>query len=155
MTYARCRGVAVSQTVLPEHLELSDCFFVKYSSAAGQQRELAMHTDGSIFSFNILLNESSAFVGGGTLFEASGILASTRRGGCIGHSGQVRHCGVAITSGERYLLVGFVGCATHAYSAESPAQAAADSFSKFGLGAWDRSPHVAPQLVSPTYTPVD
>ena len=32
-----------------------------------------------------------------------------RRGDAVGHSGQVRHGGVPITRGERYLLVGFIG----------------------------------------------
>lgn len=103
-----------------------------------------MHTDGSIFSFNLLLNEPTDFDGGGTFFEATGQTVSadtiTRspchaessrqplplvrpprhatppqvrasRGAAVGHSGQARHSGVAITRGERYLLVGFIACA--------------------------------------------
>ena len=34
------------EAFLPEHLELRECFFVKYSAEAGQQRGLEMHTDG-------------------------------------------------------------------------------------------------------------
>ena len=54
---------------LPEHLELIDCFFVRYSCLVdGDQTELERHTDGSTFSFNVLLNEPAAFEGGGTRF---------------------------------------------------------------------------------------
>ena len=141
---------------LPEHLTFKDCFYVRYSAAAGQQRELSVHTDGSIFSFNILLNDPSDFDGGGTLFEPSGLTAREGKGAAVGHSGQVRHAGVAITRGERYLLVGFIGCATYPYStdaapAPAPASdpaaggalagvvaAAHDAFCKFGDGAWQR-----------------
>jgi hypothetical protein len=57
---------------LPEHLELQESFFVKYSARAGEQRELAMHTDGSLFSFNILLSDPLVdFDGGGTNFEST------------------------------------------------------------------------------------
>eukprot|EP00966_Prymnesium_polylepis_P031692 737530-Prymnesium_polylepis.1 len=60
-----------------------------------------------------------------------------------------RHCGVAITSGERYLLVGFAGvvAADAQYSALQPDRAAHDAFCRFGLGAWDRSSRAPPTVV--------
>ena len=128
--------------LLPEHLEFRDLFFVKYSAAvAGAQRDLAMHTDGSIFSFNVLLNPPTAFEGGGTVFEATGRVVQPRaHGSALGHSGQVRHGGAPITAGERYLLVGFVGCKSgDSYEAQGAPLAAAEAFIKFGHGAWDRS----------------
>lgn len=116
-----------------------DIFFVKYSAAAGAQRDLRVHTDGSVFSFNVLLNEPTDFDGGGTIFEASGLTVKPSRGTAIGHSGRVRHGGVAISRGERYLLVGFVGCANATYHTKQPAEAAQDAHAKFGDGAWERS----------------
>ena len=123
---------------LPEHLEFIDCFFVKYSAAEGGQRELQTHSDGSTFSFNILLNEPSDFEGGGTRFEKSGKVVHVKRGAALGHSGHVEHSGVAISAGERYLLVGFVGCVVYPYTHELSAEAENDAYGKFGAAAWDR-----------------
>ena len=53
-------------TFLPEHLEFRDVFYVKYSAAAGGQRDLKVHTDGSTFSCNVLLNDPADLDGGGT-----------------------------------------------------------------------------------------
>jgi hypothetical protein len=64
-------------SLLPEHLELRDAFYVKYSAAAGQQRALEMHSDGSIFSFNVLLCAA----------HARAAHASTRRSMCRGARG--------------------------------------------------------------------
>ena len=76
---------------------------------AGQQRALETHTDGSIFSFNVALSDPAAFDGGGTWFEPLDVTVRPPRCAAIGHSGQLRHAGVEITRGERYILVGFVG----------------------------------------------
>ena len=135
---------------LPEHLEWRDAFFVKYDAAPGQQRQLHMHTDGSIFSFNLLLNHPDDFDGGGTFFEPTGQTVRPPRGTAVGHSGQVRHSGVAITRGKRYLFVGFIGCAQHAFpmrGAGWQAAAAREAFLKFGKGAWERGAHAEPRLV--------
>ena len=152
---------------LPEHLELRDAFYVKYSAAAGQQRDLQMHTDGSIFSFNLTLNDPAAdFDGGGTYFEPTGLVVQAARGGAVAHSGQVRHSGLAITRGERYLLVGFVGCATHPYSlladrgaSDTKPAAARMMRTQVWEGAWDRSadapaPRRADGPVAPAPAPV-
>ena len=127
---------------LPEHLEFHDLFVVKYSAAPGAQRDLSLHRDGSTFSFNILLSEPSAFEGGGTFFEPTGLVARPSQGGAVCHSGQVRHSGVPISRGERYLLVGFVGCAEKPYTLHDITRAEHSSFVKFGNGCWDRSPVV-------------
>jgi hypothetical protein len=125
---------------LPEHLTLRDAFYVKYSATPGHQRELEMHTDGSVFSFNILLSDPTDFEGGGTLFEVTGAVARPPQGAALAHSGQLRHSGVAISSGERYLLVGFVGCVETPYAIQKADWAVHDAFQKFGDGAWDREP---------------
>jgi hypothetical protein len=66
-----------------------------------------MHTDASFISFNILLNESSEFEGGGTKFE-DGLTHHSQQGDLFIHSSLVKHSGSTITKGIRYLLVGFV-----------------------------------------------
>ena len=136
-------------SLLPEHLCLRDAFFVRYSALPGEQRSLEMHSDGSIFSFNLLLSDPDGdFEGGGTLFEASGRTVSPPRGAAIGHSGQARHAGVAITRGQRVILVGFVGCEERDYGGVANAEFAAhDAFTKFGAGAWERSPMEPPTLL--------
>jgi hypothetical protein len=140
-------GAYLPAAFLPEHLELRDAFYVRYSAAPGEQAGLVPHTDGSVFSFNVLLNEPADFDGGGTHFEASGRTVRPPRGGAVGHSGQVRHSGVPITRGERYLLVGFVGVATRRYAADAADAAARDAYLKFGDGAWARAETCRPVLL--------
>jgi len=41
---------------------------IKYNASAGQ-RELLPHRDGSVFSFNIALNDDNEYKGGGTSFR--------------------------------------------------------------------------------------
>lgn len=89
-------------------LAFRDLFFVRYSAAAGGQPGLALHRDGSVISFNILLNPASAFDGGGTFIEADARAYHIGQGDCFVHSGKLRHGGHPITRGERYVLVGFV-----------------------------------------------
>ncbi|ETO08853.1 hypothetical protein RFI_28536 [Reticulomyxa filosa] len=83
-----------------------DLFFVKYSSLG--QNHLQLHRDGSFVSFNLLLNDKSDFVGGGTFFQHLDQVVEIQRGQCCIHSGKVLHAGNAITQGERYILVGFL-----------------------------------------------
>jgi hypothetical protein len=89
-------------------LEYNDLFIVKYDENA--QNKLEKHRDGSLFSFNVLLNSPSEFVGGGTIFEINGedILVNNTQGGVVIHSGKLLHSGNEITEGKRYLLVGFI-----------------------------------------------
>jgi hypothetical protein len=113
-----------------------DLFFVKYGMGEGEQQSLAVHTDGSGFSFNILLNEPDDFLGGGTFFEQQNITVCPTRGEAIVHSGDVRHGGKAITSGERYILVGFIGSELKSYSSKLPRWAGQTCFCKFGKEAF-------------------
>ena len=128
--------------MLPEALRFNDLFFVRYSAAEGEQNELASHTDGSIFSFNLLLTPPSAFEGGGTFFEVNGTrsapVSPPVQGGAVVHSGRVRHGGAPITSGERILLVGFVDVEPTPYTAQLARWAAVAAFGKFGQAAWQR-----------------
>ena len=83
-----------------------DLFFVRYDLL--RQNELKLHRDGSLVSFNILLNDKSDFEGGGTYFKHLDKVIGIDRGDCVVHSGKVLHAGHPITSGERYILVGFL-----------------------------------------------
>lgn len=64
---------------------------------------------------------------------------SPDQGSALVHSGDLRHGGVDITSGERILLVGFVGVDAQPYSARAAGAAAYEGFCKFGNAAWDRT----------------
>mmetsp|Transcript_47977 Transcript_47977/g.102735 ORF Transcript_47977/g.102735 Transcript_47977/m.102735 type:complete len:409 (+) Transcript_47977:49-1275(+) len=87
-------------------LVFRDLFFVRYSAMG--QSGLALHRDGSLISFNILLNEPTDFDGGGTFIEADNKAYQIGRGDCFVHSSKLRHGGNPITRGERYVLVGFI-----------------------------------------------
>ena len=146
---------------LPEMLEMRDAFVVQYDAddPAGQ-RALAMHTDASLFSVNVLLSDpEKEFIGGGTLFdfERKGLdeedgagaepVAATEgswtvrpaQGSAIVHSGQLLHGGLRVERGRRYILVGFIEVRREIpYAVDDSCAAAADAFAKFGHAAWTR-----------------
>ena len=86
-------------------LDVIDLFVVKYSQHA--QNHLEMHRDISFISFSILLNNNTEFEGGGTYFE-DGLTTYLKQGELLIHSGFIRHSGLPVTKGVRYLLVGFL-----------------------------------------------
>jgi hypothetical protein len=86
-------------------INVKDLFVVKYSDDA--QNQLEMHCDGSFLSFSILLNDASDFEGGGTYFD-DGLTCRLNKGEMLLHSSQIKHSGLPITKGHRYLLVGFL-----------------------------------------------
>ncbi len=88
------------------NLKINDLFVVKYEDT--QQSHLKFHTDGSIISFNILLNNNTEFQGGGTYFN-DGLTINPNQGDLIIHSGKIKHAGIPLKDGKRYLLVGFLG----------------------------------------------
>lgn len=99
-----------SQYAIPmtQQLSFRELFFVKYEARAGERAELGVHCDGSVLSFNILLNERSEFEGGGTFFEASKETMHITQGDAAVHSGKVRHAGAPVVRGRRVILVGFL-----------------------------------------------
>jgi len=109
---ARVLPAMATRAGLGPRLVFRDLFFVRYSAEEPRgQRELAVHRDGSILSFNILLNKPEDFDGGGTFIEPDDRTYQIGQGDCFVHAGKVRHGGAAITRGERYLLVAFVDLA--------------------------------------------
>lgn len=92
-------------------LQINDLFVVKYD--VNGQDHLGFHRDGSIISFNILLNDD--FEGGGTIIKhisEDGMIDerihTSEKGSLFIHSGKLLHSGRKITSGRRYILVGFI-----------------------------------------------
>jgi predicted 2-oxoglutarate/Fe(II)-dependent dioxygenase YbiX len=82
-----------------------DVFVVKYKF--NEQNYLEIHKDGSFLSFNILLSNPNDFDGGGTYFD-DGLIMKPDQGDLIIHSSKIKHSGLPITKGTRYLLVGFI-----------------------------------------------
>jgi hypothetical protein len=89
-----------------DHLNFKDIFIAKYSSTG--QLGLGAHTDGSAFSFNLLLSDCQDFEGGGTSFDDNIGRVAPSQGDVLMHRGSLRHQGNPITRGCRYILVGFV-----------------------------------------------
>ncbi len=69
-----------------------------------------MHTDKSIWTFLIALSEGRGhdYSEGGTFFEALNSTVHLQRGQMLIFRGKLRHRGVKISFGTRYLLVGFL-----------------------------------------------
>eukprot|EP00322_Chrysochromulina_rotalis_P023036 CAMPEP_0115852198 /NCGR_PEP_ID=MMETSP0287-20121206/12872_1 /TAXON_ID=412157 /ORGANISM="Chrysochromulina rotalis, Strain UIO044" /LENGTH=619 /DNA_ID=CAMNT_0003306251 /DNA_START=123 /DNA_END=1982 /DNA_ORIENTATION=- len=90
-------------------------FIVRYSTlVAGRAggRGLKMHKDETALTFNLCLTPQEGFEGGGTYFPATssdvdGILLRPTPGFCLVHDGNLKHAGNDVTSGERFILVGF------------------------------------------------
>ncbi|KAH9102912.1 hypothetical protein AeMF1_020627 [Aphanomyces euteiches] len=96
---------------LTESTQLSfrDLFYVKYEAAGPSvQNDLGLHCDGSILSFNILLNDAQSFQGGGTYFEATQSTVKIQQGQAVVHSGRVMHGAAPVLDGKRLILVGFL-----------------------------------------------
>lgn len=90
-------------------IKINDLFVVKYN--VSEQNFLERHTDGSVYSFNILLNERVDFDGGGTGIYAPWNYEECHisKGDLVIHPGFLYHKGITITRGVRYILVGFLG----------------------------------------------
>jgi len=91
----------------PYKLRVADGFVVKYD-AAGGQKELKPHRDGSVLSFNIALNSAHEFEGGGTWFSSLDDAIKIDQGQMLSHASGLLHGGHGITTGIRYILVAFV-----------------------------------------------
>lgn len=97
------------KTYLPDgrKLRVADGFVVKYDAKGGQS-ELKPHRDGSVLSFNIALNPSHEYDGGGTWFESLGDSVRIEQGEVCSHASGIMHGGHGITRGKRYIMVCFV-----------------------------------------------
>ena len=78
--------------------------------ARGAQASLPLHSDQSILSFTIALNDPAEYEGGGTWFRALGMaLDAPRAGHAVIFPGRLEHAGHGISRGVRYVIVLFVG----------------------------------------------
>lgn len=86
-------------------IDIIDLFIVKYNDYS--QNFLDFHLDRSFMSFNILLSDPNTFKGGGTFFN-DGLVYNTSQGDVLIHSGKIKHAGLPVIEGNRYLIVGFL-----------------------------------------------
>jgi len=96
----------------PHRLQLDDRepHIVKYDVTKKERQKLDMHTDKSEWTFLIALSNGCGvdYEGGGTYFECLDATVHIQRGHALVFPGKLRHCGQKITSGLRFLLVGFL-----------------------------------------------
>lgn len=104
--YERFAGDNASRLVLDDR----EPHMVKYDVTKKERQKLDMHTDKSEFTFLIALSNGCGFDFdcGGTYFECLDATIHVQRGHAIVFPGKLRHCGQRITSGVRFLLVGFL-----------------------------------------------
>ena len=82
--------------------------------ARGAQASLPLHSDQSILSFTIALNDPAEYEGGGTWFRALGkAVDAPAAGHAVLFPGKVLHGGQPITRGTRYIIVLFMGYETN------------------------------------------
>jgi hypothetical protein len=97
-----------SYNIPPEDYLIQDLFIVKYD--LNGQTSLPVHRDSSMVTFNIALSqEGEDYHGGGTRFLITDpLVTNVPRGYMMSHESKVYHSGHPITSGTRYILIGFV-----------------------------------------------
>ncbi|KAL1523054.1 hypothetical protein AB1Y20_018014 [Prymnesium parvum] len=81
---------------------------VQYDAAAGLTRQ-PVHRDAALLSVIISLSERGEYTAGGTWIEAMGKAIAPPQGHALLHPSALRHSGGEITSGERWVLVVFLG----------------------------------------------
>eukprot|EP00339_Tiarina_fusa_P009756 CAMPEP_0117031254 /NCGR_PEP_ID=MMETSP0472-20121206/22489_1 /TAXON_ID=693140 ORGANISM="Tiarina fusus, Strain LIS" /NCGR_SAMPLE_ID=MMETSP0472 /ASSEMBLY_ACC=CAM_ASM_000603 /LENGTH=451 /DNA_ID=CAMNT_0004739549 /DNA_START=331 /DNA_END=1686 /DNA_ORIENTATION=- len=94
----------------PLQLDDREPHIVKYDVTKKERQKLDMHTDKSEWTFLIALSNGCGvdYEGGGTYFECLDATVHIQRGHALIFPGKLRHCGQKITSGLRFLLVGFL-----------------------------------------------
>jgi len=85
--------------------EIDDLFIIKYD--VEQQTGLDLHSDQSDITVSVLLNDGSDFEGGGTYFLDE-LVVKLEQGDMLIHSGNVKHAGLSISNGRRYLFTAFI-----------------------------------------------
>jgi hypothetical protein len=102
----------IQKEVTVRRLQLDDRepHIVKYDVTKKERQRLDMHTDKSEWTFLIALSNGCGvdYEGGGTYFECLDATVHIQRGHALVFPGKLRHCGQKITSGLRFLLVGFL-----------------------------------------------
>lgn len=115
----------------PLQLDDREPHIVKYDVTKKERQKLDMHTDKSEWTFLIAMSNGCGvdYEGGGTYFECLDATVHIQRGHALIFPGKLRHCGQKITSGLRFLLVGFLvdksGAATSAGTKNNSSNATA------------------------------
>lgn len=98
---------------------LDDLFVIKYDARkGGEQRELRPHRDAGDLSFMVALSARSEYTGGGTHYPELQKVVHLEQGELLSFDADLVHSGVPISSGVRYLLVGFCHCGSPAAATE-------------------------------------
>lgn len=107
--------MAAATNFQTQHLRLKDLFVVCYCGDSSSQAEqnvnrypipsrqasLAIHSDGCLLSFSLLLNHHDSFRGGGTFFKATGRTHLVEQGGLLMHdAGLERECPRPLIAGN-------------------------------------------------------
>jgi hypothetical protein len=112
MTSVEGGGIDKTQEEELRRLQLDERepHIVKYDVTKKERQRLDMHTDKSEWTFLIALSNGCGvdYEGGGTYFECLDATVHIQRGHALVFPGKLRHCGQKITSGLRFLLVGFL-----------------------------------------------
>jgi hypothetical protein len=90
----------VSQIV---NYKIVQCFIIKYSPDTIP--DMPAHYD--MTKYSLVANLNNDFEGGGTYFD-DGLTTYLEQGDILIHSSRIKHAGLPITKGTRYLLVGFL-----------------------------------------------
>lgn len=92
-----------------QSLHIYDALVVKYDGSGETPAHQPMHSDFSLFSVNIALNDAVDYSGGGTYFEwTDQVVRLTTAGQAICHPSALRHAGKGVDAGVRYILVLFL-----------------------------------------------
>ena len=98
---------------------LDDLFVIKYDArTGGEQKELQPHRDAGDLSFMVALSARCEYTGGGTHYPELDKVVHLDQGELLSFDADLVHSGVPISSGVRYLLVGFCHCASSAAATE-------------------------------------
>jgi hypothetical protein len=85
--------------------DITDLNIIKYNNELVSG--LSKHTDSAFITFNISLNSSFEYEGGGTYFD-DGLTFQNDIGDALIHCGKIEHIGLPVKKGKRYILVGFI-----------------------------------------------
>jgi hypothetical protein len=113
-----------------DRMRVHDAFIVRYDAERDMSLSLPEHSDTSLISFTVALNERGQdFEGGGTWFESiaqhdddddeqqqhTGAVIDADRGQAVAFAGPLRHAGYPVTKGCRIILVLFLYAEDFAY----------------------------------------
>jgi hypothetical protein len=116
-----------------ERMRVHDAFIVRYDAECDMSLSLPEHSDTSVISFTVPLNQQGQdFEGGGTWFESisiaeeqeqeevlvpthTGAVLNADRGQAVAFAGPLRHAGYPVTKGCRIILVLFLYAEDFAY----------------------------------------